>query len=302
MLEAGHQIIGIAHDDHVAGGLVPSPALGPQVEDVVQVDVGKQWRRHRTLPRSPVTDRHRSIFENARPQPLLDQADDALVADPVFDEADEPFLAHRPEEVPDVGVKNVVHLPVGNPHHQGIQRIMWSAPGTEPVREPEEVFLVDGVQHHDGSALDDLVFQGGDRQRPLPPVRLRYVRPAGRLGPLCSPVNPSVQIFEPRLKLCLVVLPRHAVHAGGGVTPEGEERLPEQVQAEVVEERGEPFPLPLPRGLPYAAQHLGHACPVLRPARALLDRVPLGPRPSLHRLRRRSPSLVRRLPRYYGGV
>src|SRR5712671_2379190 len=100
MLEAGHQIIGIAHDNHVADSLVPSPALGPQIEDIVQVDVGKQWRRHRTLPRSPVTDRHRSIFENARPQPLLDEADDALVADPVFDEADEPFLAHRPEEVP----------------------------------------------------------------------------------------------------------------------------------------------------------------------------------------------------------
>ena len=65
----------------------------------------------------PVTDRHRPIFEDARPQPFLDQADDALVADPVFDETDEPFLAHRPEEVPDVGVKNVVHPPVGDPHH-----------------------------------------------------------------------------------------------------------------------------------------------------------------------------------------
>src|SRR5260370_13808065 len=80
---------------------------------------------------------------------------------------------------------------------------------------PEEVFLVDGVQHHDGSALDDLVFQGGDRQRPLPSVRLRYVRPAGRLVPVCSPVDPSVRIFEPWLKLCLVVLPLHAVHAWG---------------------------------------------------------------------------------------
>ena len=34
----------------------------------------------------------------------------------------------------------------------------------------------------------------------------------------------------------------------------------------------------------------------------MLARVPLGPRPSLHRLRRRSPGLVRWLPRYYGGV
>src|SRR6516164_1621563 len=43
MLEAGHQIIGVAHDDHVATGLLPSPAFGPQIENVVQVDVAKEW-------------------------------------------------------------------------------------------------------------------------------------------------------------------------------------------------------------------------------------------------------------------
>jgi hypothetical protein len=42
MLEADHEVIRIAQDDHVARGLAPSPALGPQVEDVVQVDVGEQ--------------------------------------------------------------------------------------------------------------------------------------------------------------------------------------------------------------------------------------------------------------------
>src|SRR6516164_2566498 len=56
------------------------------------------------------------------------------------------------------------------------------------------------------------------------------------------------------------------------------------------------------RRLPYAAQRLGHACPALGPERALLVRVPLGPRPWLHRLRRRGPGFVRRLHSYYGGV
>jgi hypothetical protein len=42
MLEAGYQIIGIAHDDHVASGLSPSPALGPQIEYIVQVDVAEE--------------------------------------------------------------------------------------------------------------------------------------------------------------------------------------------------------------------------------------------------------------------
>ena len=42
VLEAHDHVIGIAHDDHVAGGLPPSPALGPEIEDVVQVDVGQE--------------------------------------------------------------------------------------------------------------------------------------------------------------------------------------------------------------------------------------------------------------------
>ena len=55
-------------------------------------------------------------------------------------------------------------------------------------------------------------------------------------------------------------------------------------------------------GLPYAAQRLGHASPNLRPVRALLIRVSLGPHPSLHRLRHRITGFVRRLHSYYGGV
>src|SRR5205823_3147404 len=123
-------------------------------------------------------------------------ADDALVADAVLDEPDQPLLADRIEERPDIGVQYVVHLPLGDPHYQGVQRIMRSASGPEPVREPEEVLLIDGVQHHDRGALDDLVLQGGDRQRPLPAIRLRYVPPAGRLRPIRSPMNTTVQVRE----------------------------------------------------------------------------------------------------------
>jgi hypothetical protein len=42
VLETHDEVVGISHDDHVTGGLVPSPALGPQIKDVVQVDVGKK--------------------------------------------------------------------------------------------------------------------------------------------------------------------------------------------------------------------------------------------------------------------
>ena len=69
-------------------------------------------------------------------------------------------------------------------------------------------------------------------------------------------MDPVVQIHEVSLKIRLVVRPRQPVHARGGITLEREERFPEQVDAEVVEERGEPFLLPFPCYLPYAIQRL----------------------------------------------
>ena len=43
VLKADDHIIGIAHDDDLAVGLSP-PLLGPEIKDVVQVDVGEQGR------------------------------------------------------------------------------------------------------------------------------------------------------------------------------------------------------------------------------------------------------------------
>ncbi len=144
VLEADDHIVRIACDDHVASRLAPSPApgldpgVGPEVQHVMQVDVGKQRRDHRALPRPPVTDRHRPVFENARLQPFADQADDALVADAALDEPDQPVLADRVEKAPDVGVQYPVHLPAADCDRQGVERIVRSASGPEPVREPEE--------------------------------------------------------------------------------------------------------------------------------------------------------------------
>src|SRR5215831_17984221 len=125
---------------------------------------------------------------------------------------------------------------------------------------------------------------------------------AGGLRPVRSPMDPVVQLCEPGLELCLVVLPRHAVHPGSRLALERVVRHPECIDCDVVQERSELLLLPLPCGLPYASQRLGHTLPALCPECADLVRVPLGPRPWLHRLRRRSPGFVRRSLSYYAGV
>src|SRR5215475_3799220 len=111
-----------------------------------------------------------------------------------------------------------------------------------------------------------------------------------------------MQVLDPTFEVRLVVPPRHTIYAGGGFALERVERRPKRIDTDMVQERGELFLLPLPCGLTYTVQRLGHASPALRPVRALLIRVSLGPRPWLHRLRHRSPGFVRRLRRYYAGV
>ena len=77
-----------------------------------------------------------------------------------------------------------------------------------------------------------------------------------RQGTVRFPVDPGVRIPEPGLELCLVVPRRQPVHARSGIPLEREERRPEQIDADVVEERGERFLLPLSCRLPYAVQRL----------------------------------------------
>jgi hypothetical protein len=233
-LEPNDDIVGVAHDDHVARGLVPSPALGPEIVGVVQVDVGQERRDRRPLPRPPVADRHDPVFQNARLKPLPDQADDARIADPVLDEANQPVLADFVEERPDVGVQYEVHFPAGDPDGQCVERVLRSASGPESVREPEEVLLVDRVQHCDCRSLDDLVFESGDRERPLSAIRPRIqVRgsPAGQ-RPIRSPMEPCVQIREVARAVRVVLLPCQAIHARRGVRLEFVERVLEQVDGE----------------------------------------------------------------------
>src|SRR5215468_12679638 len=112
----------------------------------------------------------------------------------------EPAAIKLAEEVADVRVQHPVHLLPVDPSRQRIQRLMRVAPWPEPVGEAQEVRLIDGVEHPDDGPLDDLVFQRGDAKRPLPPVRLRDVRPPRWARPVTPLLHPLMQIPEMSLQ------------------------------------------------------------------------------------------------------
>ena len=82
------------------------------------------------------------------------------------------------QEPGNVGVQYPVHPRVADPDRERVQCIMRTASGPEPVREPEEIFLIDRVQHLDHRTLNDLVLQCCDAERALPAVRFWDVLPA----------------------------------------------------------------------------------------------------------------------------
>ena len=117
---------------------------------------------------------------------------------------------------------------------------MRAAPRPESVREAEEVRLVDSVQYLDDGALDDLVLQRGNPERPQPPVRPRDEHPPRRLRPVRAPVDTGVQIAKIHFEVLPVLLPRHLVHPRRRPRAQRPIGGTQTIDVDVVQKRREP--------------------------------------------------------------
>src|SRR5207245_7595507 len=97
--------------------------------------------------------------------------------------------------------------------------------------------------------------------------------------------------------------PRLTVDPGRGVSLQRVVRRPQVLDVvDVVQERREPHLLVPLSSFTYPGPRTQRAVPAQCPGRVLRARVPFGQTPSLHPLHRRSLSVDRTLPRYYGPV
>ncbi len=303
ILESHHEIVGETHHDDLTAGGPASPLVDPLIERVVQVEVAQQRADTPALDRPLLATDALPILQHAGFEPFLDQAHDAPVSDAVLEEFHQPRVIEGLEEPAQIGVEHPVHLLPQQPDRKRVQRIVLAAPRPEAVGETEKIRLVDRGQYLDDGTLDDLVLQRRDSERPRPPVRLRDVRSLDRFRPVRSPLQPRGQILKVLLQVLPVRPPRHPINARGCVALQRKVRRAQSLQVvDVVVERGESLTPISSRCLTDPLQRTVRVAPALRPGRVLLARIPLGQPPFLHRLRRRSPGFVRRLPRYYGAV
>ena len=231
-----------------------------------------------------------------RGQPFLDQPQDPPIRDPVLNKPLQPLMVKAGEVVPEIQVEHPAHLPL-DPDRERVQRIVWTAPGPEPIGEPEEVRLEHGIQHLDHRPLKDLVLQRGDTERPQPPVRLRDVRPPRRSRPVRTPVDTGMKIAKVGFEILAIVLPPHAVHPRRGLGLKRPVGSPQTIDVNVVQERGEPRILVRSCHSAHTIQRTEHALPGTGSGACFAGRIPLGWSPSLHRLRRPALGVVRQLRR-----
>ncbi len=108
-LEAQHEVIGIAHDRDPTARMATAPLMDPEVEDVVQEDVGQERADACSLRRSPIRFVPLIALEDAGFEPLADKPQDARVGDPVRQHPQQPLVVNRVEEAADVGIEHPVH-------------------------------------------------------------------------------------------------------------------------------------------------------------------------------------------------
>ena len=283
-LTAEHQIIRIAADDDLSGCPPSSPLVNPEVDDIVEEDIRQDRADPRAL-RCPHFHRFPSAaLEDAGFEPPLDQAEDPVVGDPVPQHPDQPSVVNGIEEGSDVEIEHPVHAL----RHQGfVQRSqgrVWAAPRPEAVTETHEVGLVDGVQYLGHRALDDLVLQSRDAERPATAIAFGDVGAAYRFGPVLPAMDPVVQAPKIALQLLLVLIHRHPIHPGTGRASLPPERPFERGNINVMQQSREPCPARSSSRLIHTPEVRQQGMPALCPALRLLRRDPVLPLPSLHHL------------------
>jgi hypothetical protein len=210
-------IVRIANDDDVALRILP-PLVCPLVEYVMQIDIRKQRRDHRSL-RSPLLRlRPFALLDHSRVEPFPDQSQDSRIGDPPPDHFHQVFFVDVVEKALQVHVEYPVHFLPADRHIERIERPVLAASRAKPIGESPKIFLVDPIEDRHHSALDNFVFQRRDSQRSLFPVGLRYVDSLRGQCPIRSAVNPAVQIFQSIFQPGFILLPCHAVHSGRGFT------------------------------------------------------------------------------------
>src|SRR5215469_4860423 len=239
VLEAQHSIVGVADYKHLAPEARLHVALDPFIEYKMKVYVGQERADYLALPRPRLAHQQPSVVDDSYVDPLPYQSEDACIAYPPLNHLHELFSHDGVEVGGDVQLKDTRDRLAPHDPVDLVQRVLCTTSRTEPVGAIQKILLIDGCEQLYRCLLHNLVFQGGNRDRPLLPILFWNVDPAQWLCSICFILQPSMQLLDFLLCLLLVVHIRDAVHPGAGVPSQHQECLLQRFRCEKVSDREE---------------------------------------------------------------
>src|SRR5882724_3549940 len=117
------------------------------------------------------------------------------------------------QEGHDVGLKYPLHLAPVHDLVEGPYGVMGTAPGSEPLRAVQKVWLVNGFEHLTHGVLDLLVLERRHPNRPRLPCTLGDMDTSDRLMAVPLRLQPCVQPLEICFQFPPVLLLRDPIHA-----------------------------------------------------------------------------------------
>jgi len=153
---------------------------------------------------------------------------------------------------------------------------------TEAVAEPQEVSLIDRVQHFRHRALDDLVFERGEAKRPFASIGFRDVGAEHWFGPVLAAVDACVQALEVSLQVLLILVHRHPIDSWTRRAPLPPECSFERGDIDVMQQSREPRPACSQGRRVHTLKVRQQGLPAQRLALRRFRRVPRRSAPSLH--------------------
>ena len=142
MLKADDEIVGPSNDDDITFRMALSPVLCPQIEHIVEIDVGEQRRNRRPLRGPFLARRPYSPFEYSGLQPLSDESEHPPIGDTMLEESHHPIVINSVEVSRNIRIEYPADLLETNCGSQDIERHMRLTSWSKPVAEAEEVRLV----------------------------------------------------------------------------------------------------------------------------------------------------------------
>src|SRR6266700_3558684 len=130
---------------------------------------------------------HRPSSRTPAFQPCLYQLQHSLITDSKLHETHEPFVAQTSEEVPNIHLQNMLHLPPVQNLVDRRQRVMTAQPWPETERAFQKILLVNFIQNLRHRRLNRTINHRRNPDWTLSSIRLRDIHPANwrwRVTPL----------------------------------------------------------------------------------------------------------------------